>query len=152
MTNGLKKAWAELVRPMLRRPDRLQIAALCYTGDAASRKILLVTSRDTGRWIIPKGWPIQGKDAAGAALQEAWEEAGVQTGSIADQPIGSYGYEKELRTGLPVAVETLVFPVEVTKLTDDYPEAGERRRKWVTPAKAANMVAEPALKALIREL
>ena len=151
MTNGLKKAWASLVRPMLRRPDRLQVAALCYRGEASARKILLVTSRDTGRWIIPKGWPITGKDAAGAALQEAWEEAGVKKGDIADEPLGTYGYEKELSTGLPVQVETLVFPVEVTKLTDKYPEADERDRKWVSPENAAKMVNEPELKALIRQ-
>ncbi|MDU8929854.1 NUDIX hydrolase [Alisedimentitalea sp. MJ-SS2] len=152
MTDGLKKAWTELVRPLLRRPDRLQVAALCYQGTAKNREVLLVTSRDTGRWIIPKGWPINGKDAAGAAMQEAWEEAGVKQGQVADEPLGSYGYEKELSTGLPVPVETLVFPVEVSKLKDNYPEAGERRRKWVSPEKAANMVNEPELKELIRQL
>ena len=152
MTDGLKKAWAELVQPMLRRPRRLQVAALCYTQDGPKKKVLLVTSRDTGRWIIPKGWPIDGKDAAAAALQEAWEEAGVKHGHVAPDPVGSYGYDKELDSGLPVPVEALVFPVEVTKLKDDFPEAAERERKWVSPKKASAMVREPELREILRNL
>ena len=152
MTSGMKKAWTGYVRPFFRRPKRLQVAALCYAGDETERKFLLITSRDTGRWIIPKGWPIEGKDAAGAALQEAWEEAGVKSGRVTGEPLGTYGYEKELRSGLPVAVETLVFPVEVTKLLDDYPEADQRTRKWVSAEHAANMVNEPELQELILQL
>lgn len=152
MTNGLKKAWAELVRPMLRRPKRLQVGALCYRQKGAETLVLLITSRGTGRWIIPKGWPMRGKDAAGAALQEAWEEAGVRKGRITGAPLGSYAYEKELDTGLPLPVETLVFPIEVTELRDKFPESGQRRRKWVSASKAANMVREPELQALLRQL
>ena len=152
MTNGFKKAWAELVRPFFRRPRRLQVAALCFARTGDRKKVLLVTSRDTGRWIIPKGWPIRGKDAAGAAMQEAWEEAGVRNGRVGDVPLGSYGYDKELDSGLPVPVETLVFSVEVTRLEDDFPEAHERQRKWVSPEQAANMVQEPELQALLRKL
>lgn len=152
MTRGFKKAWAELVRPMFQRPKKLQVAALCYTREGPKKKVLLVTSRDTGRWIIPKGWPIDGKDAPGAALQEAWEEAGVKKGKIADQPVGTYGYDKELSGGLPVAVETLVYPVEVTSLKDEFPEADQRKRKWVSPEKASDMVREPELQEILRRL
>jgi hypothetical protein len=78
MNKQFQKAWSELLSPFLRRPKRLQVAALCYkqANDTDDKEILLVTSRDTGRWIIPKGWPIDGKNASEAALQEAWEEAG----------------------------------------------------------------------------
>lgn len=152
MTGSLRKAWNEVVRPMLRRPKRLQVAALCYTQDGPKKKVLLITSRDTGRWIIPKGWPIKGLDAPGAALQEAWEEAGVRNGDVTQDAVGTYGYDKELKTGLPVSVETLVYPVKVTDLQDDFPEAGQRQRKWVSPAKAAKMVDEPELQEILRNM
>lgn len=152
MTDGLRKAWAELVRPMFQRPKRLQVAALCFTRKGPKKKVLLVTSRDTGRWIIPKGWPIDGKDAPGAAMQEAWEEAGVKSGKIAPEPVGTYDYDKELSSGLPVPVETLVYSVEVTSLKDDFPESDQRERKWVSPKKASSMVREPELQDILRRL
>ena len=153
MNNPFKKAWEELLGPLLRRPKRLQVAALCYkqAKDSDAKEILLVTSRDTGRWIIPKGWPIDGKNAPEAALQEAWEEAGVRKGT-AGKALGHYNYDKELKNGLPVAVETLVFPVQVSEMKDDYPEAAQRSRKWVSPSEAANMVREPQLQDMLRNL
>ncbi len=152
MIDTISKAWAEYVQPILQRPRRLQVAALCYKQDSDAKEVLLITSRDTGRWIIPKGWPMNGKNADEAALQEAWEEAGVRKGTVTGDALGYYNYDKELKTGLPVAVETLVFPVKVTELRDDFPEAGERTRKWVSPEDAANMVQEPALQDMLREL
>ncbi len=152
MTDGFKKAWTELVQPLLRRPKRLQVAALCYANHGTDKKVLLITSRDSGRWIIPKGWPIDGKDARGAALQEAWEEAGVREGNITTDPVGTYDYDKELRSGLPVPVETLVYSVEVTDLQDEFPEADQRRRKWVSSEKASDMVREPELQEILRRL
>ncbi|MDQ2095707.1 NUDIX hydrolase [Rhodalgimonas zhirmunskyi] len=150
MTNAMKKAWADYVQPLLQRPKRLQVAALCFRKEATgAKKVLLVTSRDTGRWIIPKGWPMDGRDAASAAMQEAWEEAGVRRGE-SGPVLGSYTYDKELKSGLPVAVETLVFPVEVDRLEDDFPEATERTRRWVSPEKAATMVREPQLQDILR--
>ena len=154
MTNALKKAWADFLRPLLKRPRRLQVAALCYrqNDDDAAKSVLLVTSRDTGRWIIPQGWPIAGLDAPGAALQEAWEEAGVREGRVTGAALGSYGYDKQLASGLPVPVETLVFPVAVDRLEDDFPEAAQRSRTWVSPAAAADMVREPELRDILRRL
>lgn len=151
MIKTFSKAWSGFIGPILQRPKRLQVAALCYSDTGDQKKVLLVTSRGTGRWIIPKGWPIKGKDAAGAALQEAWEEAGVKTGTIG-KAIGKFDYDKELSTGLPVPVETLVFPVKVSELRDDYPEADERTRKWVSPQKAANMVREAGLQDILKQL
>ena len=152
MTTMMRKAWDELVLPLFQRPKRLQVAALCYRRKAGRKQVLLITSRGTGRWIIPKGWPIDGKDAPGAALQEAWEEAGVRKGLVTGDPVGIFCYEKELSTGLPVPVETLVYAVEVTALSDDYPEVDERRRKWVDPAAAAKMVQEPELQQILRKM
>ena len=78
MTRTLTRAWEEILRPMLKRPNRLQVAALCYRTGADGKEVLMITSRGTGRWIIPKGWPVEGKDGPASALQEAWEEAGVK--------------------------------------------------------------------------
>ncbi|MCV2893513.1 NUDIX hydrolase [Lentibacter sp. XHP0401] len=154
MNQPFKKAWEEILSPFLRRPKRLQVAALCYKPleNSDDKEILLVTSRDTGRWIIPKGWPIDGKNAPEAALQEAWEEAGVRKGKVTGKALGLYNYDKELKGGLPVAVETLVFPVQVTEMRDEYPEASQRTRKWVSPAEAANMVREPQLQDMLLAL
>lgn len=152
MTDRLIYALQSVVTPLLRRPKRLQVAALCYRKEAGQKEVLLITSRGTGRWVLPKGWPIDGKNAAEAALQEAWEEAGVKNAEVSPDALGTYDYDKELKTGLPVRVETVVFPVKVKKLCDSFPEADERTRKWVTPQAAANMVNEPQLQALLREL
>ena len=152
MPDGFKRALTDMVGPMLRRPKRFQVGALCFRENNGEREVLLISSRGTGRWIIPKGWPIDGKDAPEAALQEAWEEAGVKDGEITGQPVGTYDYDKELKTGLPVRVETLVFPVRVEQLSDKYPESQERRRKWVSAEAAANMVNEPQLQDILRQM
>lgn len=152
MPNVLRKAWEEYLSPFLQRPKRLQVAALCYRMSDGGKKVLLVTSRDTGRWVIPKGWPMDGKNAPEAAMQEAWEEAGVHKGQIDGEAIGHYDYDKELKSGLPVPVETLVYKVEVSETRDDFPEADERERRWVSPEEAANMVREPQLQRLLREM
>ncbi|MEO9575472.1 NUDIX hydrolase [Tateyamaria sp.] len=136
------------ISPMLRRPKRLQMAALCHRGQGDDKEYLLVTSRDTGRWIIPKGWPVRGLKSNETALQEAWEEAGVKNSSASAQPIGRYNYQKHLGGGYAVPVETLVYSVAVNELSDDFPEAHERTRKWVSATLAAAMVQEPELKAI----
>lgn len=149
MNFPLKKAWTGLVRPMFQRPRKVQVAALCYRKTGADKEVLLVTSRDTGRWIIPKGWPIKGKDSVGTALQEAWEEAGVRAGRGSKTALGSYIYDKAYDGGWSESVETIVYPVAVTELRDKFPEAKQRDRKWVSPREAANMVREPELKNLL---
>ena len=150
MKHQLKSYWATLFQPMLQRPKRVQLAALCHRSGPDGPEVLLVTSRDTGRWIIPKGWPIPGKDSAGAALQEAWEEGGVSDAVALTDPIGSYTYDKGLRGGNSVAVETFVYAAEVVALSDTYPEAHQRRRAWMSPEAAADCVDEPELKAILR--
>lgn len=152
MSNILTQAWEGMIKPILFRPKRVQVAALCFRNHAGKKEVLMVTSRGTGRWILPKGWPIKGKDGAESALQEAWEEAGVKEGHIEGQPIGTFSYEKELKTGLPVPVQTFVYTVEDVQLSDQYPEAHQRQRKWFTPQEAANRVREPELQALLRQL
>ncbi|SIT86971.1 NUDIX hydrolase [Pontibaca methylaminivorans] len=153
MSTVLKKAWTRLVLPMVQRPKRVQVAALCYREDeSGAKKVLLITSRGSGRWILPKGWPIDGLDGAETALREAWEEAGVKEAVIEPEPIGCYEFTKGMDTGGRAPVETYVHLARVTSLVDDYPEASERKRKWVSPGEAATMVREPELRAILRGL
>ncbi|MDO5643258.1 MAG: NUDIX hydrolase [Paracoccus sp. (in: a-proteobacteria)] len=130
-----------------RRPPALQVGALCL--DPPSGRVLLITSRGTGRWIIPKGWPMSGLSAAGAALREAWEEAGVE-GKADETPLGHYHYDKQEGGGLNIPINVQVHLVRVSALADDFPEARDRKRAWFTPAEAAPLVAEPELQDLLR--
>jgi 8-oxo-dGTP pyrophosphatase MutT (NUDIX family) len=152
MIHNFKRAWDDMVLPLFRRPKRVQVAALCYDQTPEGKKVLLITSRDTGRWIVPKGWPIDGLDGPGAALQEAWEEAGVTKAEIDPSPIGHYEYDKGLGEGMTVPVETQVYLARVEDLSEEYPEAPERSRAWFTPEEAANLVDEPQLKDILNTL
>lgn len=127
----------------------MQIAALCLHKKTS--EVLLVTSRGTGRWILPKGWPMAGRSLAEAAAQEAWEEAGVR-GTISDTEIGRYHYDKVQDRGFAIPIEVRVFAMQIDELASDYPEAGQRKRRWYDPARAAELVAETGLKELLRAL
>lgn len=152
MSDTIRKAWTEMVLPLLRRPRRVQAAALCYRERPAGRRdVLLITSRDTGRWILPKGWFIKGKTGAQTALQEAWEEAGVDSAEIERNPVGQFEYIKHLDTGGDAPVDIKVYLAKVRSLAPRYPDADERTRRWVNPAEAARMVDEPGLQEILRE-
>ncbi|TCP41464.1 NUDIX hydrolase [Rhodovulum marinum] len=148
----LKQVWTTLILPLLGRPSRFQVAALCYRKTGGAPEILLITSRETHRWILPKGWPKAGYDASGMAAEEAWEEAGVKPRHVSPTPIGQYRYDKRLKGGVPVATDVNVFAIEVEALEDHFPEMAERERRWMSPAEAAEAVDEPELKALLRKL
>lgn len=128
----------------------VQVAALVWRDNGGKLEVLVITSRGTGRWIIPKGWPQVGKTLPQAALREAYEEAGVR-GAVATRPIGSYCYEKtDLPPETDCAFTVDVFPVHFSHQEKHYPERGERQGKWVTPTEAAEYVDEPELKAILR--
>jgi 8-oxo-dGTP pyrophosphatase MutT (NUDIX family) len=114
-------------------------------------EVLLITSRDTGRWVIPKGWPMQDRSSAAAAAQEAWEEAGVK-GDVTDAAIGAFGYDKVLKPGKSVPCRVDVFSLRVAELKRKYPEDKMRSRKWFKHSKAARLVAEPELRGLLMAL
>lgn len=130
---------------------RLQVAALCLRHTADGTLVLMITSRGTGRWILPKGWPDAALGPARAALREAWEEAGVR-GSVAADPVGHYHAVKVLSSGVAQPCIVSVHPVSVTALEDTFPEAAQRRRAWMTPEQAAQVVEEDGLRALLRSL
>ena len=141
--------WSNYIQPMLRRPSRYQVAALCFRREGGRLEILLITSLETRRWILPKGWPKTGFDAGGVALEEAWEEAGVKPRGGKPRRIGRYRYDKRLRGGIPVPTDVDVYAIDTEKLYDDYPETGRRERRWLPPREAAAAVDEPELKTLI---
>ncbi len=125
-----------------------QVAALAWRPTPSGVDVLLVTSRTTRRWVLPKGWPVKGKSMAESAAQEAFEEAGVW-GPAAEQPIGSYGYDKVLSDGTALPCTVDVFPIRVQGLLATWPEVTERRRRWYSAMAAAGQVAEPELSRLL---
>ncbi|MFZ1469865.1 MAG: NUDIX hydrolase [Paracoccaceae bacterium] len=127
---------------------RRQIAALCWRMHGSAPEVLLITSRDTGRWIIPKGWLIDGLTEAEAATREAWEEAGVE-GRAEPAPLGVFTYRKGLSSQKTVPCAVQVFALRVEGLAISYPEKGQRKRKWLPLGKAAKKVQEPELRHLI---
>lgn len=126
-----------------------QYAVLPYRVEASGEvSILLITSRDTGRWIVPKGNPGPGLSPRDAALAEAREEAGIE-GELAEVPLGSYQYVKQKKDGAAVPADVALFPLKVTGQLADWPERHERHFRWFSVADAAASVAERSLRALI---
>ena len=128
---------------------RTQFAALCYRIRNDKPEFLMVTSRGTGRWLIPKGWPETGVSPEACALTEAWEEAGVQ-GRVTGPCLGLFSYHKEVEGRQSLPCVAMVYPVRVKSLVKDYPEADERKRKWMRPKKAASKVQEAELAHILR--
>jgi 8-oxo-dGTP pyrophosphatase MutT (NUDIX family) len=129
---------------------RVQYGALPYrfTPEAAM-EILLVTTRQSRRWIIPKGWPIKGLRPAKSAAREAFEEAGVR-GRVGAKSIGLFTYEKLLdESGMRVNCEVKVYPLLVKRQSEVWPELKQRVVQWVAPTRAVSMIREPELKALV---
>jgi 8-oxo-dGTP pyrophosphatase MutT (NUDIX family) len=128
----------------------IQTGALPWRlGTKNGIEVLLVTGRRSGRWSIPKGWPMPGKTLAEAAAQEAFEEAGV-TGTIDPRPIGTFRHVKQQIVVGDREVSVLVHPLWVDQELDNWPELGQRKRKWFRAKEAAKRVDSPELGALIR--
>lgn len=130
---------------------RVQYAALPYRqrGDG-SVEVMLVTSRETRRWVIPKGWPMKGRKPHASAAREALEEAGL-VGRVGKTPIGTYRYDKRLKGGNAVPCSVEVFPLEVKSQRKRWPEQKERDVRWFAPREAAEAVHETELSDIIRK-
>jgi 8-oxo-dGTP pyrophosphatase MutT (NUDIX family) len=126
---------------------RQQYAALPWRIGAGV-EILLASSRDTRRWVIPKGWPMKGRKPHATAALEALQEAGL-IGKIEKTKIGSFHYHKRLKNGAAILCRVDVFPLQVLLQRKRWPEKGQRVTQWFTCADAAEEVTEPELKALI---
>ena len=128
-----------------------QIAAIPLRSDASGQlQVMLVTSRETRRWVIPKGWPWPGLPDHEAAREEAWEEAGVRGHARRDK-IGSFTYGKR-RNGKVMPTKVIVYRLDVTEIAETWPEIAERQRAWFSLAKAADAVEELKLKKLLLAL
>lgn len=125
-----------------------QIAALPYRQGAAGTEVLLITSRDTGRWVIPKGNPMKGLAGHEAAAVEAWEEAGLR-GAICPTAIGAFTYVKRRRLGVTREMTVVVYPMLVHGQAAEWPERHQRVTQWFDLTKAAAAVIEPELQSLI---
>jgi 8-oxo-dGTP pyrophosphatase MutT (NUDIX family) len=143
------KATAATPRPAAaKKTTGIQYAALPYRVSAETVEILLITSLRTRRWIIPKGWPVEGQPPPACAALEALEEAGV-SGEIEKTAIGQYRYFKHIRNGVGVPCNVDVFALKVTRERNTWAEKDGRERRWCTVAEAAAAVTEPQLRLLI---
>ena len=130
----------------------IQSGALAWRLKRSKKKpeVLLVTGRRSGRWMIPKGWPMPGKSLADSAAQEAFEEAGIK-GKIEPTPIGSFRHVKQHLLFGMLEVDIFVHALAVERELGNWPEKGERNRKWFAIDEAAERVASYELRLLIVE-
>ena len=128
-----------------------QVAAIpCRLNDAGMPEVMLVTSRATQRFIIPKGWPMKGKSEPKVAAIEARQEAGV-TGKVLQEPVGRYSYWKRLADCF-VPVEVTVYVVRVTSVAAKWDEQRSRRRAWLGIEDAVMLIDEPELAAIVEKM
>ncbi|PDQ17810.1 NUDIX hydrolase [Mesorhizobium sanjuanii] len=135
-----------------RKGERIrQVAAIPFRPNGhGNLEVMLVTSRATRRFIVPKGWPMKGKSGRKAAAIEAQQEAGV-TGKMLRQPAGTYSYWKRIENRF-VRVDVIVYLLAVTEELIDWQEAESRQRAWLAPEDAAMLIDEPELSTLLRDL
>lgn len=126
-----------------------QAGAIPYTMMDGELRILLVTSRDTGRWLIPKGYVDKGLTPADAAVKEAYEEAGIKGAVASDLPLGFFTYFKKLKSGEDKPASVQVFLLRVEKQCKKWPEMKQRQCGWFRPEEAAGLVREPGLAMLL---
>lgn len=127
----------------------IQSAALPWRlSESGIREVMLLTSRETARWVIPKGWPMKGRKSADVASQEAYEEAGLIGHIVGKRAIGSYHYEKQLRKGT-ILCQVRVFLLRVERQIDNWPEKDQRRTEWFAADEAATLVDEGGLAEII---
>jgi len=128
-----------------------QVAALPFIILRDELLICLITSRETGRWVIPKGWPKLDINNDQMAQQEAEEEAGLH-GNISKTPIGTYRYKKKLHIFATITCKVKVYPFHVTHQDLDWPEKNQRQLSWTLISKAINQVEEPEFSSLLANL
>jgi len=130
---------------------KLQYAALPYRiAQEDQLNILLITSRGTGRWVLPKGWPDGDETGPQAATREALEEAGVLGRIEPAHALGFYHYQKGLKDGSAVTCRVTVFGLKVENFAGEFREKGRRALRWCSPTHAAEIVDEPELAHLLR--
>jgi len=133
--------------------DRVQFAALPFKyGEDGRPRVMLLTSRETKRWVIPKGWPMHGRKPHEVAAQEAFEEAGLLGTIVGKRPIGSYHYGKQISADYSIQCEVSVFLFLVERQLDDWPEKAQRETRWFNPSDAYTLVDEGGLAGILRRM
>jgi 8-oxo-dGTP pyrophosphatase MutT (NUDIX family) len=127
---------------------QIQYAALPWRKVDSMLQILLITTRNTKRWIVPKGWPLEGHSPQESAAQEALEEAGV-LGEVAAKPLGWFTYDKLRKSGEVVPCKVQVYPMEVLRQRRNWAEKAARQTRWCSAEEALGHVAELGLRQLI---
>lgn len=124
--------------------------ALCIRERADDRglEVLLITSRVSGRWVIPKGRPMRDRKPHQVVRREAWEEAGVR-GVVRKIPCGLFPYLKTLPQGGVAPCLVQVHVLDVARMMPNFPEMEERRLQWFRPEDAAAAVKELELSAIL---
>ncbi|MFC3069327.1 NUDIX hydrolase [Phenylobacterium soli] len=130
-----------------KRPRR-QYAALPWRRTETGVEILLITSRETRRWVLPKGWGKKDEPATIAVAREALEETGV-AGRVAEKPLGQYRYQKLFKSGRLQRLKVTVYGLEVVHEHAEWPEMNIRDKLWVSLDEGAGLVDEPELRSLI---
>ena len=128
-----------------------QYAALPIRMGESGTEVMLVTSRSSRRWIIPKGWPEKRLAPRVVAAMEAFEEAGI-IGRARLHPFGTYRYRKRLKGDKQIPCEVEVYLFDVAWQFADWPERGQREIGWFSVAEAARLVEEPGLGKLLLAL
>jgi 8-oxo-dGTP pyrophosphatase MutT (NUDIX family) len=144
-------AQAIVKRPSSVRQTALQYGVIPYRRAKDRIEIMLITSRNARRWVIPKGWPIGRKPSREVARLEALEEAGLE-GTVGKRPFGFFHYQKRLKDGSIVACQVHVFAFEVGRQLKTWLERSERQRRWFACERAIKLVREQELKELIGAL
>ena len=126
-----------------------QAGVIAYRILDGKVQVLLMTSRDTGRWIIPKGNINGSATPAKAAEKEAYEEAGVKGTITSSVPLGIYTYFKTLASGETRAATVEVYLLRVKQRLKKWPEKGERKLSWLSTKEAVARVEEPGVVPLL---
>ena len=122
-----------------------------YRKNPGGLEVLLITSRGTGRWVIPKGGVKKGFTPAEAAEREAYEEAGIK-GALSPDPLGCFSYNKRLRNGASRPASVEVYAMRVVVELKKWPERAQRRLKWMSIPHAVKLVDEEGMKVLLLRL
>jgi 8-oxo-dGTP pyrophosphatase MutT (NUDIX family) len=133
---------------MPRKSHDIQFAALPWRLSEGRCQVMLLTTRESHRRTIPKGWPMKDRKPAEVASQEAYEEAGLVGHIVSRKPLGAFHYEKKL-AGESRLCHVRVFSFRVERQLDDWPEKQQRKTRWFDEAQAATLVEEEGLHGII---
>jgi 8-oxo-dGTP pyrophosphatase MutT (NUDIX family) len=139
---------SDSVSPTGSRVSNVQYGALPWRRTREGLRVLLITTRNTHRWIVPKGWPIGGLPPHESAALEAFEEAGVR-GKVGEEMLGSFNHRKLLKTGEMIACRVHVYPLEVDEIHAKWIEKDDREIQWCSIEEALAQVSDPGLRRLI---